>query len=67
MFIWYNYRSKLNCVKPAMWVLKTNIGVIHSIEGKIAFIWNKVEFHDKKWEKSNVVLIESIPPSLSLS
>ena len=51
MFIWYNYRSKLNCVKPAMRVLKTNIRVIHSIGGKIAFMWNKVEFHDKKWEQ----------------
>ena len=34
-----------------MWVLKTSIGVIHSIEGKIACMWTKVEFHDKKWEQ----------------
>ena len=34
-----------------MWVLKTKIRVIHSIGGKIAFMWTKVEFHDKKWEK----------------
>ena len=34
-----------------MRVLKTNIRVIHSIGGKIAFMWNKVEFHDKKWEQ----------------
>ena len=44
-------RCKLNGVKPAMWVLKTKIGAIHNIEGKIAFMRNKVEFHEKKWEK----------------
>ena len=46
-----------------MRVLKTKIGAIHNIQGRIAFsMRNTVEFHDKKWEKSNVVSIESIPP-----
>ena len=45
------YRCKLNGVKPTTRVLKTKIGVIRNIEGRIAFMRNKVEFHDKKWEK----------------
>ena len=45
------YRCKLNGVKPGMRVLKTNIGAVHNIEGRIAFMRNKVKFHDKKWEK----------------
>ena len=48
----YIYRCKLNGVKPAMRVLKTKIGAIHNMEGRIAFMRNKVEFHDKKWEKN---------------
>ena len=47
----YICRCKLNGVKPAMRVIKTKIGAIHNIEGGIAFMQNKVEFHDKKWEK----------------
>ena len=47
----YIYRCKLYAVKPAMRVLKIKIGAIHNIEGRIAFMRNKVEFHDKKWEK----------------
>ena len=47
----YIYRCKLNGVKPAMRVLKTKIGAIHNIQGRIAFMRNKVEFNDKKWEK----------------
>ena len=47
----YIYRCKLNGVKPGMRVLKTKIGAVHNIEGRIAFMRNKVEFHDKKWEK----------------
>ena len=47
----YIYRCKLNGVKPAMRVLKIKIGAIHNVEGRIAFMRNKVEFHDKKWEK----------------
>ena len=47
----YIYRCKLNGAKPAMRVLKTKIGAIHNIEGRIAFMRKKVEFHDKKWEK----------------
>ena len=47
----YIYRCKLNGVKPAMRVIKTKIGAIHNIEGRIAFMRSKVEFHDKKWEK----------------
>ena len=36
---------------------------ILSIESRIAFMRNKVKFHDKKWgKKSNVVSIESITP-----
>ena len=46
----YICRCKLNGVKPAMRVIK-KIGAIHNIEGGIAFMQNKVEFHDKKWEK----------------
>ena len=38
----YIYRCKLNGVKPAMRVLKTKIGAIHNIEGRIAFMWSKV-------------------------
>ena len=38
----YIYRCKLNGVKLAMRVLKTKIGRIHNIEGRIAFMWNKV-------------------------
>ena len=60
------YRCKLHGVKPAMRVIKTKIGAIHNIEGRIAFMRNKVEFHDKKWEKTNVVSIESISPRFSL-
>ena len=60
----YIYRCKLNGVKPAMRVLKTKIGPILNIESRIAFMRNKVEFHDKKWEKkSNVVSIKSILPA----
>ena len=33
----YIYRCKLNEVKPALRVLKTKIGAIHNIEGRIAF------------------------------
>ena len=33
----YIYRCKLNGVEPAMRVLKTKIGAIHNIEGRIAF------------------------------
>ena len=47
----YFYPCKLNGVKPAMRVLKTKIGAILNIESRIAFMRNKVEFHDKKWEK----------------
>ena len=47
----YIYRCKLNGVEPAMRVLKTKIGAIHNIQGRIAFMRNKVEFHDKKLEK----------------
>ena len=47
----YICRCKLNGVKPAMRVIETKIGAIHNIEGGIAFMQNKVEFHDKKWEK----------------
>ena len=64
----YIYRFKLNGVKPAMRVLKTEIGAIHNIEGRIAFMRNKVECN-KKMEKNqitfkcnlNVFLTESIP------
>ena len=49
------YRCKLNGVKPAMRVLKTKIGAIHNIEGRIAFMRKKVEFHDKKWEKNQML------------
>ena len=57
----YIYRCKLNGVKPAMRVLTTKIGAILNIESRIAFMRNKVEFHDKKWEKkSNVVSIKSM-------
>ena len=60
----YICRCKLNGVKPAMRVIETKIGAIHNIEGGIAFMQNKVEFHDKKWEKkSNVVSIKSILPA----
>ena len=42
-----------------MRVLKTKIGAIRNIEGRMAFIGNKVEYHNKKWEKikshSNVI------------
>ena len=58
----YICRCKLNGVKPAMRVIKTKIGAIHNIEGGIAFMQNKVEFHEKNGKKLNVVLIESIPP-----
>ena len=61
----YIYRCKLNGVKPATRVLKTKIGVIHIIEGRIAFMRNKVEFHDKKWEKIKLMLSQlslSPPP-----
>ena len=44
----YIYRCKLNGVKPAMRVLTTKIGAILNIESRIAFMRNKVEFHDKK-------------------
>ena len=44
----YIYRCKFNGVKPAMRVLKTKIGAIHNIQGRIAFMRNTVEFHDKK-------------------
>ena len=44
----YIYRCKLNGVKPQMPVLKTKIGAIHNIQGRIAFMRNTVEFHDKK-------------------
>ena len=43
----YIYRFKLNGVKPAMRVLKTKIGAIHNIEGRIAFMRNKVECNKK--------------------
>ena len=33
----YIYLCKLNEVKPALRVLKTKIGAIHNIEGRIAF------------------------------
>ena len=47
----YIYRCKLNGVKPAMRVLKAKIGAIHNMEGRVAFMRNKVEFHDKNWEE----------------
>ena len=49
----YIYRFKLNGVKPAMRVLKTKIGAIHNIEGRIAFMRNKVECNKKNGKKSN--------------
>ena len=45
----YIYRCKLNGVKPAMRVMKKKSE--QYIEGGIAFMQNKVEFHNKKWEK----------------
>ena len=47
-----------------MRVLKTKIGSIQNIEDRVAFMRNKVEFHEKKknGKKSIVVSIESIPP-----
>ena len=66
----YICRCKLNGVKPAMRVIKTKIGAIHNIEGGIAFMQNKVEFHDKKWEKikccRNWVYSPSPPPPRSV-
>ena len=56
----YIYRCKLNGVKPAMRVLKTKIGAIHNIEGRIAFMRNKVEFHE--WEKIKCCLNWVYPP-----
>ena len=38
----YIYRCNLNSVKPAMQVLKTKIRAIHNIEGRKAFMRNKV-------------------------
>ena len=34
-----------------MRVLKAKIGAIHNMEGRVAFMRNKVEFHDKNWEE----------------
>ena len=35
-----------------MQVLKTKMwAVVHNIEGRIAFMWNKTEYWNKKWEK----------------
>ena len=64
----YIYRCKLNGVKPAMRVLKTKIGAIHNIQGRIAFMRNTVKFYDKKWEKIKCCLnwVYS-PPVFSLS
>ena len=31
---------------------KEIIGAIHNIDGRIAFMRNKVEYRKKKWEKS---------------
>ena len=59
----YICRCKLNGVKPAMRVIKTKIGAIHNIEGGIAFMQNKVEFHDKKWEKIKCCLNWVYSPS----
>ena len=58
----YIYRCKLNGVKPGMRVLKTKIGAVHNIEGRIAFMRNKVEFHDKKWEKNQMLSQLSLSP-----
>ena len=64
----YIYRCKLNGVKPGMRVSKTQIGAVHNIEGRIPFMRNKVEFHDKKWEKKQMLsqLSLSPPPRFSL-
>ena len=43
----YINRCELNCVKLAMRVLKAKIGSIKNIEGRVAFMRNKVEFHEK--------------------
>ena len=64
----YIYRCKFNGVKPAMLVIKTKIGAIHNIQGRIAFMRNTVEFHDKKWEKIKCCLNwVYFPPLFSLS
>ena len=48
----YNDCCKLNMVlKTVMQVLKTKMWAIHNIEGRIAFMWNKAEYWNKKWEK----------------
>ena len=52
----------LYAVKPAMRVLKIKIGAIHNIEGRRAFMRNKVEFHDKKWVKIKCCLNWVYPP-----
>ena len=38
-------------LKTVMQVLKTKMWAIHSIEGRIAFMSNKAEYWNKKWEK----------------
>ena len=63
----YIYRCKLYAVKPAMRVLKIKIGAIHNIEGRIAFMRNKVEFHDKKMEKNQILSQLSLSPPVFLS
>ena len=40
---------------------------ILSIESKIAFMRNKVKFHDKKWEKNQMSQLSLLPPLFSLS
>ena len=48
----YNDCCKLNMVlKTVMQVLKTKMWAVHNIEGRIAFMWNKAEYWNKKWEK----------------
>ena len=58
----YIYRCKLNGVKPAMRVLKTKIGAIHNIQGRIAFMRNTVEFHEKKMGKNQMLSQLSLFP-----
>ena len=62
----YIYRRKLNGVKPTMLVLKTKIRAIHNIEGRIAFMRNKVEFYDKNGKKSMLSSFSLFPASLCL-
>ena len=38
-------------LKTVMQVLKTKMWAVHNIEGRIAFMWNKAEYWNKKWEK----------------